>query len=98
MKAVHAKFETGRVDPLIDEVRANRRKLVAAFDNDLDALADHLRKAQADYEKRTCQFADLPRHVSEEPASAKKKAPTIRNLRSLRTSRGKMPKRLQRQP
>ena len=68
MARVHTTSKTRHPDPLIDEVRANRRQLVEEFDNDLDRLVDHLRKVQADYENRSGQFANLPRHIPDEPS------------------------------
>jgi hypothetical protein len=67
MAKIHRTPRTRQPDPLIEEVRANRRKLVEKFDNDLDRLVDHLHKAQADYENRAGQFANLPRHIPDEP-------------------------------
>jgi hypothetical protein len=93
---------TRRVDPLIDEVRANRRRLVESFDNDLDRLAAHLRRVQTDYENRTGQFADLPLHIRKEPFPAMNhplQDPTRDEVQALRiAARPKTRPRPRRQP
>jgi len=48
-------------DPLIDEVRRNRRLLVEECGCDLTQLFEKLRKVQAEYDSRTGWFAGLPR-------------------------------------
>jgi hypothetical protein len=86
MVRIRAQPNARQSDPLIDEVRANRRQLVQEFDNDLDRLVDHLRKVQADYENRTGQFANLPRHIPDEPFPTMSRAiadPTHEEVRAL---------------
>jgi hypothetical protein len=39
-------------DPIVQETRAAREKLVAEFDGDLDALWEHLQTVQAQYRDR----------------------------------------------
>ena len=43
---------TSRPDPLIDEVRALRRKLSAEYGNDIDKLCDHLKEVESRYKAR----------------------------------------------
>ena len=66
-------------DPLINEVRTIRRKLVEKYDNDLARLAAHLRRVHADYENRTGEFANLPRHIRQEPFHTM--TPSVRDLK-----------------
>jgi hypothetical protein len=53
-------------DPLIDEVRAIRRKVVEAAGHDLDTLFSQLREVEADYAARKGIFAAIPRALDEE--------------------------------
>jgi hypothetical protein len=39
-------------DPILDETRAARERLVARFDDDLDALCQHLREVERKFEGR----------------------------------------------
>jgi hypothetical protein len=48
-------------DVLIDDVRAIRRSICAQFDNDIERLAEHLRRVEEEYRGRTGRFADVPR-------------------------------------
>lgn len=40
----------GPPDPLVDEIRAIRKKLSDRFDNDVDRLMDHLQKVEKSHQ------------------------------------------------
>lgn len=42
----------GTPDPLIDEVRAIRKKISDRFDNDVDSLMDHLTQVEKSHQGR----------------------------------------------
>jgi hypothetical protein len=79
-------------DPLIDEVRSNRRLLVEEAGRDMARLFEKLRKVQADYDARTGQFAKLPRAVDEEPFPEMNKPlsnPFVDEVRAIRAKLAK---------
>ncbi len=47
-------------DPLIDEVRAIRRRLSERFGNDVDRLADHLKTIEKQHKGRVIKAPDRP--------------------------------------
>jgi len=53
-------------DPLIDEVRAIRRRIVADAGNDVATLCEQLRKVEGEYQQRIGVFAQVPREIGEE--------------------------------
>lgn len=74
-------------DPLIEEVRALRRQVVAEAGNDVATLCDQLRALEAEYTSRRGIFADVPEQPDEEPFPEMKKAvpnPIVDEVREIR--------------
>lgn len=61
--------EADHSDPLIDEVRAERRRLAAEFDNDVERFCAHLRDVEREYVARTGPFAHLTDDAAEKVTS-----------------------------
>lgn len=56
-----------RPDPVLDEIRAIRRKLSERFENDVDKLCDHLQKREQEHPER---LADPRAVAAGQPRSA----------------------------
>lgn len=58
-------------DPIVEEVRAIRRQIMAEFDNDLHKLCEHLQQKQKEHPERYVSSAEIAaqrRAVAEEDA------------------------------
>ena len=64
-------------DPIVAETRAARERLVARFDDDLDALWQHIREVEKGLEGRIVRRAPKPPAVVS--PSPKDDAPVTRN-------------------